>query len=226
MLGSVAVAEVQQILGWRSDKAAEILAALNYAQKEREKPGMTLPWWLLTVNSVVTVADTGTIAVPTNFIQEAEETTDGNLYYTSPTNRIRYLRKMDWRTARESYYGVNSTSAELADATAQVSGEPEVFAFVSSNLVAIFPTPDAAYTLTWLYWAQDDPVALNEENNWLLNAPWVLIGEAAKKLGADLGNSNAVATASSILDKAETNLFRSVIHRAEVNVRRSMGSRL
>ena len=36
MQGATAVAEVQQILGWRSDRATEILNALQYAQNQRQ----------------------------------------------------------------------------------------------------------------------------------------------------------------------------------------------
>jgi hypothetical protein len=54
-----AITEVQQICGWRSDKATQIQNALQYAQTEREKPNRTYPWFLRKTNdsAIVTVAN-------------------------------------------------------------------------------------------------------------------------------------------------------------------------
>lgn len=228
MLGSDAVAQVQQICGWRSDRAAEILAALQFAQVEREKPGLTFPWWLLASSNLVFTINDPVVLVPTNFIQEAEPTLNGDVVYVSGTGlstKVRFLTKMDFKTATQSFYGAVLTPSELQDSSLRRTGAPEVFS-LSGQYFVVFPIPDQAYSVLWNYWGADTPISLNTTNKWLTNAPWVLIGDAAKKIGADLGNANAVSTASTILSTAESNMFRASIHRQEAGLSRRMGSRL
>src|SRR4051812_15969882 len=104
----VAVAEVQQILGWRSDKATEIGLALKYAQTQREMPGRTYPWFLQQTLTFVTVADQQEYNIPSGYIQDTEED-DGNLFiYTgtgTSTNRTVFLKKMDFQIAQQKYFG-------------------------------------------------------------------------------------------------------------------------
>lgn len=226
MNGAEAVAEVQQILGWRSDKETETLLALQFAQREREKPGITFPWWLLRSDQPLTVtAANQEVDIPSDFIQEAE-LEDGDMYYRRTiTSAYTFVKKMDFRTAEERYFGRPSTTSLTVDQNyALVTGAPKNF--VLRRNILIYPIPNVGYTLLWNYWGQDAQIDLSLANAWLTNAPWVLIGDAAKKLGSDLGNANAVATASGILARAEANMFRSVIHRDEAGRSRSMGSRL
>lgn len=230
MLGSVAITEVQQILGFRSDKVTEITAALSFAQTEREKPGMTFPWWLwkedqaltpLTINSQV-------LALPSDFIQDSPER-EGNLRYraTGATTRTFFLKKMDYEQAEKHYFGdwqSDWDTSSTSTSSAISPGTPTAYV-LRQNSIRIYPIPNAAYVLTWSYWGKDTAFSTGE-NAWMLNAPWVLIADAAKKLGSDLGNAQAVATASEIATRAESNLFRSVIHRSAAGRSRSMGSRL
>jgi hypothetical protein len=82
------------------------------------------------------------------------------------------------------------------------------------------------YYVSWRYWATDTPQALGQENKWLKNAPWVLIGHAAMKICADLQYQGGLATAQAIMQQSEDNLFRATINRMEAGRRRAMGSRL
>lgn len=226
-----AIAEVKQICGWRSDKTTEITAALSYAQTEREKPGMTFPWWLLQEDVALPALTIGSqvLALPTGFIQESEER-DGNLRYRpSGTNtRTFFLKKMEFETAEQYFFGDWSSvyDTDSTQVTQAISpGSPKVYV-LRENSLRIYPAPDAAYVLTWSYWGADAAQASGQANGWLTNAPWVLIGDAAKKISADLQNAQGVAVAQEILARAEQNLFRSVIHRHEAGKSRSMGSRL
>jgi len=81
MILDQAIKEVQQIAGWRSDKVAEITAALQYAQTEREKPNRTYPWFLRKQNdlAIVTVAQQMAYPIPSDYIEDTEEL-DGNLF--------------------------------------------------------------------------------------------------------------------------------------------------
>jgi hypothetical protein len=135
---------------------------------------------------------------------------------------------MDYKTAEQYFFGdwssVYDTDGNLVQGSIS-PGTPKAYV-LRENSIRIYPAPNQPYVLIWSYWGKDAAPALGQANGWLTNAPWVLIGDAAKKIGADLGNSQAVATATEILGRAEQNMFRSVIHRREAGRSRSMGSRL
>lgn len=231
MILDQAIKEVQQILGWRSDKVDVITLALQYSQTEREKPGMTFPWWLKQEDIALPALTIGSqiCPLPTNFIQENEEVDKCLAYNSGPPNtRTFFLKKYDYETAENYYFGTwTSTYDQLQFETFQAKGPGTPKSYVlRKSALRIYPIPDQAYVLNFSYWGQDAAQTIGLENAWLKNAPWVLIGDAAKKIGSDLGNSNAVSTASGILQMAETNLFRSVITREDAGRRRSMGSRL
>lgn len=234
MLLDQAIAEVQQIAGWRTDKATQIQAALQYAQTEREKPGLSFPWWLKKRSSLVLTPNQQVYAYPSDYIQESEES-QGNLYvYTIPgktNSRTVFLRKRSFEEAQVRYFGVwpfvySTPSGAAIDQTDTIGpGMPIDYVEDASGLY-LYPVPNAGYTLVWSYWGNDTAQALGQTNGWLTNAPWVLIGDAAKKICADLQNQAGLATAQEILARAESNLFRSVVAREESGRRRYMGSKL
>lgn len=234
MVFETAIAEVQQICGWRSDKSTEIGNALKYAQTQREMPGRTYPWFLKQTKTITTVAGTQSYTIPTGYIQDTEER-DGNLYIFSSTSllaksRTVFLKKMSWKDFQEKFFGTwpdnNSLASELADQTDTVASGVPAFYALRSSAVVFGPTPAAVYTVNWDCWAAAATLSAGVENAWLLYAPWVLIGEAARKIGSDLENASAVAKANTILERANNDLFVSTIHREEAGRKRSMGSRL
>src|SRR5690348_13760421 len=109
MILDQAIKEVQQIAGWRSDKVAEITAALQYAQDEREKPGMDFPWWLRKeAVAFTTVANTPKYNIPSDYIQDTEEK-EGNVFiYTisgQSNSRTVFLSKLSFENAQVRYFG-------------------------------------------------------------------------------------------------------------------------
>lgn len=224
-----AVAQIQQTLGWRSDKATEIVAALQFAQAEREKPGKTLPWWLVAQDQTLSVViSTQETTLPTGFIKE-RETRDGNLRYRpSATGRTYFLEKMDFMYAEKYFFG-DWRNASDEDASADDSLSPGIpRAYVLRNTtVRIYPVPDAAYSLKWDFYKNDDTLSSGStENKWLANAPWVLIGDAGMKLAADLRDQTALGIFSTIRTQFQSELMNSIIEREEAGRSRSMGSRL
>lgn len=243
-----AIAEVQQICGWRSDKATQIQNALQFAQTEREKPDRTYPWFLRKTNdqAITTVYKQITYNIPSDYIQDTEEL-EGNLYiYTmsspgpggtppnlpgNPGSRTIFLKKQNFRFAQERYYGewpyvYYNPAGVLYDTGSQVGpGAPRDY-YLGDTFVDLYPAPDGIYYISWRYWANDAAQALGQENKWLKNAPWVLIGDAAAKICADLGYVEGKTTALQISASAADNLFRATINRNEAGKRRSMGSRL
>lgn len=225
-----AIKEVQQIVGWRSDKIVEITAALSYSQSEREKPGMTFPWWLLKEDQTLTLTiNNQVVALPSDYIQDYEEK-DGNLRYNSGVTNTRtfFLTKMQYEVAEKFFFGdwssIYDTNGNLIQAAVS-PGVPKAYVLRQTG-IRVYPAPDKAYALTWSYWGTAAAQASGQENAWLKNAPWVLIGDAAKKIGSDLGNAQAVATANALISMGEGNMFRSTVHRMEAGKSRSMGSRL
>lgn len=232
MLFDIAISEVQQILGWRSDKAVEIGNALKYAQSQREMPGKTYPWFLRQTKTITTVSGTQAYTIPAGYIQDTEER-EGNLFmYSSTTllgkSRTIFLNKISFEIAQQKYFGVwpFSGDAILSDqSNTLASGPPRDYVLQESQIL-LYPTPNAVFTLNWRCWAAAVTLSAGIENAWLINAPWVLIGEAASKMAADLNNAAALATAQTILARANDDLFKATIHREEAGRRRSMGSRL
>ena len=244
-----AIAEVQQICGWRSDKVAEITRAIQFAQTEREKPDRTYPWFLRKVNdtAIVTVYKQMTYSIPADYIEDTEEV-DGNLYiYTqsskgpganpppqapgNPMSRTIFLKKQQFQFAQVRYFGewpyvYYNPAGVLYDTGSQIGpGAPRDY-YLGDTFVQLYPAPDGVYNISWRYWAQDAPQALGQENKWLKNAPWVLIGDAAAKISSDLGNQAGMQTGMQLSQSSSDNLFRATINRNEAGKRRSMGSRL
>jgi len=271
-----AIVEVQQICGWRSDKATQIQNAIAYAQREREKPNRTYPWFLRTTNDTAIVTSYGVMGypIPSDYIEDSEEI-DGNLYiyllsspatvvttgliltgpdgailasipdasiliaspFTTtaapgtPNSRTVFLKKMNFKTAQERYFGVwpyvyaNTTGFVYDTSGTLPPGVPRDY-YLGDTFVNLYPPPDGTYNISWRYWGQDATPALGSENKWLKNAPWVLIGDAAAKISADLGYAAGVQTAVSISQSASDNLFRATINRNEAGKRRALGSRL
>ena len=249
MILDTAISEVQQICGWRSDKAIQIQNAITYAQTEREKPNRTFPWFLRKTNdsAIVTVYNQQNYPLPSDYIQDTDEL-EGNLYiYTmsaqgaSPSpppnppgvnnSRVIFLKKQPYEYAQKRYFGewpyvYYNPSGVLYDTGSEIGpGAPRDYVLRDTDLI-LYPPPDGVYYVSWRYWAQDAPQALGQTNKWLTNAPWVLIGDAATKICADLQYAGGMTTAQGIAKTAEENLFRATINRNEAGKRRKMGSRL
>ena len=234
MILDQAIKEVQQIAGWRSDKVAEITAALQYAQTEREKPGLTYPWWLRKeAIAITTVAMQPKYNIPSDYIQDTEEK-EGNLFFYSiagqTNSRTIFLKKMDFETAQIRYYGewpyiYTNPPGAIEDQSSSICPGVPIDYYLGDVFVYLYPVPDNVYQISWRYWAADAAQAIGQENKWLKNAPWVLIGDAAKKICSDLQYAGGLATAQTISSEANANMFRATIHREEAGRRRSMGSR-
>ena len=252
MILDTAISEVQQICGWRSDKVQQITNALSYAQTEREKPGMTFPWFLRKTNdqAIITLYEQMSYPLPSDYIEDSEEL-QGNLYiYTMsspgptvgppppppnppgvPNSRTIFLKKQTFEHAQVRYFGewpyvYYNPAGVLYDTGSEIGpGAPRDY-YLGDTFVLLYPPPDGVYYLSWRYWAQDTAQTLGQTNKWLTYAPWVLIGDAALKIFSDLQYQGGVQTAQAISNSASANMFRATINRNEAGRRRAMGSRL
>ena len=181
MLRDAAVSRIQRILHFRSDKSTEIVEELQNAQTYYEKRP-NLPWFLLTtIQDLATVATVETVALPSSpvFLREYDE--DALFYFnsaaTADADKWTELAKDDLDFLRETYPG---------------SGAPKAYALVNENFY-IFPTPDAAYTLKFIYYAEDTKLDTNVENEWLKHYPDLLIGYAGRMIAPPLSDAEAKA---------------------------------
>jgi hypothetical protein len=165
-----AVAEIQLIMGFRSDLATSAVTALQNAQSHFEQnwPDPTnLPWFLITERATSsTVAEEERLARPSDWLGDVEE--DG-LWLTNSDDEEVLLEKGDIDDLRAIYGNDDSTF-------------PVAYGF-DGLYYRLFPKPDASYSAKMLYYAQDDTLSSGStENQWLKHAPNVLIGYAGVTL--------------------------------------------
>lgn len=166
-----AIARIQQGLGWRSDKATEILLELRLKQAELED-GQTLPWWLVVHGFVNATAGQSILTIPTGwirFVEDEDITVDGL--------KVRVIDYADLIQVRRD----PSTGKDEV-------GVPRYLA-IRSDGFAIAPIPTQTTRFDWSYYAHDadlSTVAATATNKWLTNAPQVLIGAAGTAMARDL----------------------------------------
>lgn len=191
MTRNEAVQEIQDGLGYTSLHFDRIVRQLKNAQ-ERLENGPVRPWFLLNERAYTnTVINERRIALPTDFLEEAEE---GALWYvpnptTAPFVETELIKDdLDFLT-KNSVTNVGSSDNEDWEAE---TGEPKFYA-LSGNYLYIFPTPDAVYRLRMVYFHSDTILDSNVENDWLKYAPWLLIGEAGVVMAANSRDKDALA---------------------------------
>ena len=173
-----AVTEIQNTLGFRTDKSSEIVLALQRAQTKLEM-GAVLPWFLQSdIISISTVNGTETVLLPASFLREWED--DPLWYFVAGTggdaDAWTELAKEDLAFLRDKYPG---------------EGAPIAYA-ISIDKFYIFPTPDAVYTLKLIYFKADTLLTTNVTNQWLTYLPYLMVGEAGRLFTPGLRDKDAV----------------------------------
>ena len=166
MIRDEAVAELQIIMGFRSDLSSSIVTALQIAQKHFEQSWpdpSNLPWFLITERATAsTTANEERLAKPADWLGDIEE--DG-LWLTNPDGKEILLEKADLDDLRELYG--NSTAAF-----------PKAYAF-DGLYYRLFPKPNAIYLSKMQYFSEAPTLSLGtSENSWLKYASDILIGRA------------------------------------------------
>jgi len=161
-----AVAEIQLIMGFRSDLATSAVTALQNAQSHFEQNWQdptNLPWFLITERATSsTVIYEERLARPSDWLGDVEE--DG-LWLTNSDGDEVLLEKGDIDDLRAIYGNDDPTF-------------PIAYGF-DGLYYRLFPAPNASYPARMLYYATDAALALGStENAWLKYAPNVLIGYA------------------------------------------------
>ena len=208
MLRDEAVARIQRILGYRTDKTSEIIDALVDAQVNLEKEPIK-PWFLLTeIASINTVAGDERVPVPSDFLLEYED--DALFKYDSaalPAYKWVPLRKDHLQVLRHDFSG---------------SGAPRAYS-LDGDYFRLFPTPDAIYTLKQIYYAEDASLTANIENGWLKNIPDLLIGIAGIKMAGPIRDASALKIFVDMERSSRTRLFQANEARQHTNHEYVMG---
>jgi hypothetical protein len=210
MLRDAAVARVQQGLGWRGDKAAEIVNALQDVQQELEL-GPTLPWFLISeILSVSTEEDEERLALPEGFIKEID---DGAVFYYNS----------DATTSDAVWTEIKKDELDYLRKTYPGEGAPSHYN-LQGKYMRLFPTPDAStYTVKLSAYMKDTVLSNNIENKWLENVPRLLIGLAGIELGNDLRDKMALGRFNNMASSARLILANFETARQEAGQRRVMG---
>lgn len=169
-----AVSHIQMQMGFRTSLSSSIILQLQLAQTTLES-NPTLPWFLVSEDSYVrTEVDEDRIPLPTDFLLETDAAV---LRYVpddiTATNPEVDLVKDEYDVLRKNY--LDSTTG-----TIQV-GAPQAYCILGGYF-RIFPTPDDDYLLRMIYYAEDDALDTNVENQWLKYIPKLLMGVAGKQM--------------------------------------------
>lgn len=217
MLRDDAVALIKQGLGFRSDLDTEIVTQMRSQQEEVLEQGSTLPWFLIsTVQDLTTVADTETLAIPSDFLLEVEEAA---LWFFDSGQDT----GSQWRQMPKAFLDEIKTDATATWSDLIIGAEP-AYALVN-KLFYFSPVPDAANTLKFMYYAQDTQLTSNITNLWLTHAADLLMAQTGLAMAEDTENDKAAAKFQQRLIIAVDRITRENEVRAHTNIRYIMGGK-
>lgn len=205
-----AVAVVQQTLGFRGDQSANIVAMLKLAQTTLEK-NPTKPWFLLSEGSTIrTTVSERRVRVPADFLMEYEL---GTLEYV-PDDTTR--DEVDLVKYPREQLQLEYLSTDV--------GEPAYYS-KDGYYFNIWPLPDDDYLLRMRYYKKGTVLDTNIENEWLLEVPLLLIGEAGMLLAPGLRDANATATFTNWARQGKLQLFGHNEELKHSNMRYQLGGK-
>ena len=196
-----AIARIQQGLGWRADKSAEILLELRLKQSELEK-GQSLPWWLRTDGSLTGTANVATLTVPTGFIRFDEET--ALRFDDDPNDEVALVDYDDLLLL-----GVDDATGEAETGAAR-------WIAIRQSTFIVRPIPTASFTINGSWYVVDTDlanVAAGASNQWLTYAPLVLIGLAGESMAMDLDYLESAARFQKMYQDANSRLIADIVLR-------------
>lgn len=186
MLRDEAVAQINQIMTWRSDRTTEIIAGLQFQQQELEGDA-TLPNFLrketLALGNTI---DLERMAPPADFIREWD---DDALWIQITEDGIQKWRALEKDTPKYLRENINNM---MTDHDLTEERIPIAYAYDGTDFI-LFPTPSQVYTYRMIYYAKDDLLTTNIENKWLKHLPYLLIGKAGLVHATAFDNKGAQA---------------------------------
>ncbi len=196
-----AVQRINEGIGFRpSGNPLEptIISRLKEAQRDLEK-GKTLPRFLLVEDQVISLlVGTHTVALPTGFLRESDETRIR--FFPANSTLPRFLDRRYYIDAvQANLHGTDST-------TIDEPVSPSVYV-VRQTALDFITTADKNYTLFWDYFKADSVLDSNIENLWLRFASDWLIGTAGLRLARSLRNPDAVGEFQALQQEGRAAVF-------------------
>lgn len=211
-----AVARVKQGLGWRRDKADEILLELRIQQEELEK-GQSLPRWLRTEGTITGTANVATANLPTGFIRWDDES---DIFMADADGVLGVVSIVDHGDL--ILYGQDEETGEVLEGAA-------LRLAVRATQVIVRPVPEKAWTLDAAWYFKDTDltdVADAASNRWLTNAPLVLVGKAGMRLAQDLEHDRAYKKFREEFESANGRMIADIALQSTVGRPMSMGEEI
>lgn len=207
MLRSAAVALMKQGLGFRKSLDDACVASLKEAQAELELGG-TLPWFLIEKDySLPILTGVTEVDLPEGWLRVVE---DEAPYFTDTDLGISYIKFRPYDELKTYYQSVDAD-------------RPKGLA-LRNNSLAVFPVPDADYTLTLSYYKAAETLDADIENVWLAQVPYLLVARAGMLLAADLEYSAATAKFTAKYDMWRLRYLSEIATREDQNNPRAMGA--
>lgn len=202
-----AIAQIQILLGFRTDQSANIITCMKTAQVLLESNPIK-PWFLLSEKTTrITTVDEPRLSLPDDFLMEHEE--NGLMYVPDDTDEDLVLLRKELKDVLDKNYGRDS-------------GAPEAYT-LDGNYFRIYPVPDDVYTLEMFYYQQDDVLDSNIENGWLKYAPYLLMGEAGQLIAQGLRDAKAETIFKEMAMKGRDSLYRENEARKHTNTTPQIG---
>lgn len=212
MLRSAAVAEMQKILGFRTDRENECISALQTAQRLLER-GRSLPYFLKQESQTLTVASgSGETDLPERFLREVQD--EGPTFVNSDGDLIE-IEKVTYDIAKSRF-------------VSEDAGAPVAYALRKETLW-FRPDRDTSYSLSWGYYKGAVILDSEVENEWLeeeLGAPEVLWARAGMHLAKIMRNATAYDLFKEVYVEAWVGMQGDTIEREAENLPLFLGERL
>jgi hypothetical protein len=204
-----AVAQVQEVLGFRSDLTDRIVTQIGIANT-RLRLAATKPWWTIEYVSLPIAAEAASVALPDDFIEEWEE---GDVIYRAENidalDSGELLLKNDIDTLFQ-LYGLTP-------------GTPAGYGLTGDRL-SVYPFPAVAGTIgLWYYRKDDDLLSGSSTNGYLTHIPEMIIGLAGLRIAQSIRDKEAIATFREMISEARTELYRQNESRKHSNADYQMG---
>jgi hypothetical protein len=205
MTRTEAVARILRDIGFRpagSSLDDQIVSCLQEAQDDLER-GKTLPPFLLVEDQTLALASgTHTVAIPTGFIRESDET---RIRFFPPNSSVPVFLE------RKLY--IDAVMANLhasTDSDATVEPVAPAVYVLRKSTIDFITTADQNYTLYWDYYKEADVLSSGStENAWLADKSgrmW-LVGEAGLRIASSLRDVNALAVFQKLRDAGRAATF-------------------
>lgn len=205
------IASAAQKLGKRTDLVTDMETEILVVQSQILEGHHWLPWFLETEDAtLVSVAGTESIALPTDFLLEDVENRGLEINLPSDSDEPwQEVKKDDLSIIRQKYPGDG--------------GQPLMYALRGSNIM-LRPIPDAVYTFRLNYFARDDELTTDVANLWTTEAADLLIAELCYLMAKDyIKDPESAAGFQTDVQRAWGRLYRKHTARREGGGMRMVG---